>query len=190
MDSDPIEKIVSDILKKYSENYIKDAFELLVKLFGNILKNPTEEKFRMFKRSNEALKKKVCIIKENLELLLKIGYQDVDGDILAFSGNNFANLEKAKKALEREVLSISSKTVSKEELEQKQREELAKKSADEIKLKMIKEREEQKKIQDQIKADQKESLVRDKPTDSVANQLKFGATECKVEFKNSGGGGG
>jgi len=187
MDNDSVENVVQKINDAYSDNFVKESFELLLKLFGNILKNPTEEKFRVFKKSNEALKKKVLIIKENLELLKAIGYIDIDQEILAFNGNNFKNLETAKKLLEATVDNITNKELAKEDLEREQR---AAETNEIIKKSMLKERENQKKIQEKLEADKLEMQQREKPIDSVANQLSFGMCEKKLEFKSSGGGGG
>ena len=188
MDTDPIEKIANKIVDSYSDGYVIDAFELLLKLLGNILKNPTEEKFRTFKKTNETLKKKVLLIKENLQLLKEIGYIEIDSEVLAFNGNNFTKIELAKKVLDAHVQNLQSKMVSKEELEILQREELAKKNKEEIIRNMKHEREQQKKIKEQIEADVKEMSKREKPTDSKATQLEYGMHEKKFEPPQKKGG--
>jgi len=187
MDSDPIKQTVQKICDSYSDHYVKESFELLLKLLGNILKNPTEEKFRVFKKTNEALKKKVLIIKENLQLLKDIGYVDIDQDILAFNGNHFTNIEKAVKLLEAKVEAINSSMLSQEDIETREREERAQQNKEEIIRKMREEREKQKIIKAQIEADHKEMLKREKPTDSNAKPLEFGATIKKFEPPKGGG---
>jgi hypothetical protein len=64
---DKIRKICKEIMNNYKEeayNIIKEAFSLMVKLLMNIARQTNEEKFRTFKKSNQAIKTKILIIKE------------------------------------------------------------------------------------------------------------------------------
>ena len=68
------------------------GLDILHKLIQNIAKSPTEEKFRTFKMTNKAIAAKVMSLQPNgsvLALLKELGYTEVDGEVLAFTGNYF-----------------------------------------------------------------------------------------------------
>ena len=89
MDSgaDEIDKIVEDIYNSYNVNRVMEAFKILNKLFSNIINNPDEEKFKVFKKSNINIQLKVLIIKETLDILKSLGYQEADEERLIFKGD-------------------------------------------------------------------------------------------------------
>ncbi len=188
MDTDPIKDVVINIRKVYSNKYVKDAFGLLIKLFSNILKDRTEEKFRIFNKGNESIQKRVLIIKESLDLLKAMGYIDITEDSLAFNGSNFSNIETTVKILQAEVDEITKSEMSKEDVENMERDQAAKKNLEEVRRKMQEEKEKQMIIKKQMEADKKEIEQREKPGDSKASNLGYGMKECKVEFKSSEGG--
>ena len=58
----------------------------------SIVKNPHEEKFRMIKKTNAAIQKKLLGIKASKsvhELLLSLGYLDMDDEHYVFVGDYF-----------------------------------------------------------------------------------------------------
>jgi hypothetical protein len=56
MEEDPIDPIIETIYKKYPENYVRDAFKILNILFNNIINNPDEDKYKLFKKTNINIK--------------------------------------------------------------------------------------------------------------------------------------
>lgn len=71
----------------------KTAFELIVKLFQNILSNPTETKFRNFNKENENIKTKVLIIPEIIDVLEVLGFRESTNDILVYEGESLDNFK-------------------------------------------------------------------------------------------------
>ena len=67
MEKDPVDKIIENIYSNYSENYVKDAFTIVKKLFNNIINNPDETKYKIFKKTNINIQMKVLFIKEFLD---------------------------------------------------------------------------------------------------------------------------
>jgi hypothetical protein len=49
MEKDPIDDILGNIYNSYNKKYVKEAFKILNILFNNIINNPNEEKFKIFK---------------------------------------------------------------------------------------------------------------------------------------------
>ena len=71
------------------------GLDILHKLISNILKNPTDEKFRVLKKSNKAISSKLMSLQPTgkvMELLFALGYTDIDDDMCAFTGNYFSVL--------------------------------------------------------------------------------------------------
>ena len=62
---------------------------------SSILKNPSEEKFRILKKTNKAIQNKLLSLepKETVhDLLMALGYADLDDEQYAFPGNYFSVL--------------------------------------------------------------------------------------------------
>jgi len=96
---DNLETKIEDIAQIiiYNTNYkietLITAFELLVKLFQNIINNPNEDKFKNFKLTNEAIKTKILFITEITDLLKAIGYEKVNEESLTYKNTTVNSLE-------------------------------------------------------------------------------------------------
>ena len=86
-ESDEIDTIIEDIYNNYNGKRVLEAFKILNKLFNNIINNPDEEKFKIFKKSNINLQLKVLIIKECQDILKSLGYTELDEERLLFKGD-------------------------------------------------------------------------------------------------------
>jgi hypothetical protein len=183
MEGNNIRGICDKIFQKYNETAVKEAFSLILKLLNNILSKPGEDKFRIFKKSNEAIKSKILLLKENLDLIKAIGYVDLDEEMLAFQGEDLGNVKEAVGVLTEYIEIINKKLEEKEYLEKKKKEEDQLRYQKEIDAKFKEEKVRQQKIKDQLEADKKEREKMEKPTDSVGHNLVFGAKVCKFEPK-------
>ena len=79
---------------------VEQCFNLLDKLFTNLINKPDEAKYRLFNKNNEHLKNKVLGIPQSLILLEILGYKIKEGDILELSKQNVNNIQICKKELE------------------------------------------------------------------------------------------
>ena len=189
MDSgaDEIDKIVEDIYNSYNVNRVMEAFKILNKLFSNIINNPDEEKFKVFKKSNINIQLKVLIIKETLDILKSLGYQEADEERLIFKGD-VKRLKYATYSMTNKIKKIEEiMEKQKEEEEEKKQEEIRKEFEERSKI-LMEQKLERERLKEQCMNDRKE-VAQKKIQSSVANDLKFGAKEVKVEFQCSGGGG-
>ena len=188
---DSLESVINDINKKYVDMKIKDALEIIIKLLNNLLKNPNEQKFRIFKKSNEIIKSKVLKMKEFLTLMSVIGYTDLDQDAMMFlDDSNLPKLHKAVDVINKHLKILNVKWQEKEKQEEIIKQDEIKKYNEENKRKFLEEKEKQKKILAQMEYDKEERKKMEKPKDSIGKKLNFGANVCKFEPKNGGGGGG
>jgi hypothetical protein len=183
MNSDNIRDICEKIFQKYNEEKVKDAFALIIKLLNNMLSKPGEDKFRIFKKSNEAIKSKILLLKENLDLMKAIGYIDLDEEMLVFQGDDMTRVKKAVSTLNEYIERIDKQLEEKQYLEKKKKEEDQLLYQKEIDEKFREEKLRKKKIKEQLEADKKEREKMEKPSDSVGNALHFGAKVCKFEPK-------
>ena len=94
------------------------ALELLHKLIHNIFQNPSEEKFRILKKSNNAIKQKLMSLLPNekiLELVEALGYTYLDEEMHVFVGDYFVNLSIGAHMIETEIMKLKMITMNEED---------------------------------------------------------------------------
>ena len=187
-DSDEIDRIVEDIYNNYNGKRVLEAFKILNKLFNNIINDPEEEKFKIFKKSNINLQLKVLIIKECLDMLKVLGYTELDEERLIFKGS-IKRLKYATYSMTKIIFKIEEALEKQQKEEEEKKQEEIRKEFEEKSKKLMEEKMERERLRQQCLNDRKEVAQNMKPKSSVANDLKFGAKEVKVEFTCSGGGG-
>ena len=89
-----LKDMFSDIYKSHPID-AKSAFEILIKLFQNILNHPTEAKFRTFKKTNQTIKTRVLIIPEIIDVLQVLGYTDSTNELMIYEGDSLSNFQIA-----------------------------------------------------------------------------------------------
>ena len=189
LDND-LDKIIEDIMKRYVDSKVKEAFEIMLKLWNNIIKNPTEEKFRIFKKTNEVIKTKVLVMKEFTKLMIAVGYSDLDKDAMMFLEEDHVKLKKGIEAINKSMKILLEKEKEQEKLDEIKKQDEIKRHGENIKRKFKEEKEIQNKIKAQLECDKEERKKVDKPNTSYSKPLKYGANVCKFEPTNTGGGGG
>jgi len=152
----------------------------------NITGQPHQQKFRTIKTTNPKLASSVFNVKGIEQILMNLGFSQEGTDYVLRGDNTLPDLQKTLILLEGKLSILNAPAATgDQELIKKNQALLAQKQAAE---------EEMRKLQaERAKANRidKAAELRDRPpTDSVANELKFGANICKVEFKSSGGRGG
>ena len=187
-DSDEIDRIVEDIYNNYNGKRVLEAFKILNKLFNNIINDPEEEKFKIFKKSNINLQLKVLIIKECLDILKVLGYTELDEERLIFKGS-IKRLKYATYSMTKIIFKIEEALEKQQKEEEEKKQEEIRKEFEAKSKKLMEEKMERERLRQQCLNDRKEVAQNMKPKSSVANDLKFGAKEVKVEFTCSGGGG-
>ena len=187
MEEDPVEKIINNIYKSYSVKFTKEAFKILYKLFSNIINNPDDDRYKIFKKTNINIQLKVLIIKECKELIEKLGYVDNDEESLIFKGD-IKKLKQANYVLKEHLNKIEDKLEEEAQMEEIKRQEDIRKQIEESTRLCNEKKLEREKLTQQCMNDRKEIEQRMKLTDSVAKDLKFGAKHVKVNFECSGGG--
>jgi len=90
-----IKALICEMVLLNKEDQMKDCFNLLNKLFTNLIDKPTENKFRNFNKKNSHLSSKVLNITQSNELLLLLGYKEnsENKDNLELSENNIPNVK-------------------------------------------------------------------------------------------------
>lgn len=173
-----IHELCAQIVSKYSDDPVNTAFVLIIKLLQNIKKSPNEPKFRQFKKSNEAIKTKVLVIKECLQIMKAIGYEDIDDEILAYKDPKVDRVSVAIDIIKKYQSEIEEK-IRQRQLLQKNKE--AQRLNDEINAKLKEEQRKKQEILKQFEYDKQERAKREKASDAVGNELNYGA--CVMNFK-------
>jgi hypothetical protein len=188
MEKTEYKQIIRQIIYKYNHKPILEAFNILLKLFNNIINYPRDSKYKNFKKSNATIRNKILIIDEALSLIHVLGYTKTDDDeILSFNGD-YNNLLECVKYLNKKVKELEYEINNKENSEKKQEEKKIKSTFEEAQIQSKKVLSEKEKILQQIENDKKERAQREKARDSKANDLKYGMHQ--VVFKptsNCGG---
>ncbi len=154
----------------------------------NIVRQPNEDKFRQFKKSNQAIKSRVLVIKETLDIIKEIGYVELDSDLLAFQNSDITNINTAIKVLQEYVDITKIKLDNIEAQKSLENNEEARKLNEEINKKYKEEQLRKLAIQKQMQLDKDENKDR-KAQDSVGTKVEYGAKMCKFEPKNEPRGG-
>jgi len=162
-----------------TENAIA-GLEILHKLINNILKNPKEEKFRILKRTNKAIQAKLMSLspcERVTQLLSALGYEEVDAEISAFTGNYFAVLSHGAFLIDEAAMELKMLTMPEDE---RKKQELILQNRRDYLAKMKADAEYKKMLEENSMKDRKEK-AKEKARDSVPNKLKFGANMVKFE---------
>jgi len=113
-----IHKSLKDIIGKNDPEQVIQGLDILHKLISNILKNPTDEKFRILKKSNKTIQAKLLSLNPYdsvISLLTALGYVEMDGDISAFVGNYFSILNHGAMLIEDECMQLKMMFMTDEE---------------------------------------------------------------------------
>ena len=152
-----LDKTLEEISKKYVESKVKDALDVIFKLLNNILKDPKEQKFRIFKKTNEVIKTRVLVMKEFLIFMKNLGYTDLDSDCMIFTEEkDFSKIKKGIEVINNYLKDLNQKIKNQEKLEDLKHHEEIKKHNEDIKRKFQEEKEKQQKILEQLKYDKEE----------------------------------
>ena len=96
------------------------AFNILVTLVKNIIKDTKNEKFRKIKKSNKSIQTKLMNLNSEdkvINLLETLGYvQDEDDeDVYTFEGEYYAGIIVAARLLDDQIMRLKMKTMSEED---------------------------------------------------------------------------
>jgi hypothetical protein len=83
-----------------------------VKLAGNIIKNPKEEKFRNLNKANNTIKAKVMCFEGITQIILAMGYTNVDESFFKYEGDALWTLKAGIKIIKAELEPIELKYMS------------------------------------------------------------------------------
>jgi hypothetical protein len=171
-------KIIGDIENKYNEDVYYHAFNLLLKLLNNIVNNPNQPVYRQFKKTNEAIKTKILVIKETIDLLKELGYVEEGSEFLVYKDSKVDKLKKAIDLMTTSVKKVEEK-IRQKELIHKNKE--LNKLNEEVNERMREEAKKKEELKRLLELDKQERLTKSKAVDSKANDLKFGATLKKLD---------
>merc|ERR1712086_41932 len=166
-----------------SKNLIA-CYQILVKLFNNIVQKPGEQKFRTIKSTNPKIAATVFSVNGVEEILHNLGFVFENGDYV-FGGNNVADIGNTVLVLEARLSMLTAPTSTADpEILKKNNEMLAQQKARDDEIRKAQE------AKFGAARIDKEPHLRDKPLqESVGNQLAFGRKDITVEFKSQSRGG-
>ena len=157
-----------------------DGMNLLRKLIKNILEKPTEEKFRVLKKTNKTIASKLMSLQPDgsvLQLLAALGYVEVDSDNVAFVGNYFNILSSANFTIKDPIMPMILECMDPEEAK---KEKMIWQNKKDMIEKQKKDQERKKEMERYSQMDRKVKGEEKNP-DSVGNKLTYGANIKKFE---------
>lgn len=99
----------SEVFGEKKEEQIS-GLEILNKLIANIIKNPTDPKFRTIKRSNKTIQTKLLVVQPQVtlfEMLEILGYVDnTEDDSFVFVGDYFMVLKRGYAFIEEAITKL------------------------------------------------------------------------------------
>lgn len=107
-----ISSLINQIKAQNSEQVVSEAFGILLKLISNILVNPTDEKFKVIKKTNKVINEKLLRCAGTIDLVHAVGYEDADENVLIFAGE-IENLYNLKAEIQAVITSDSQKNSNK-----------------------------------------------------------------------------
>lgn len=171
---------MAGILANNDDQKVIAGLDILHKLIQNILKNPTDQKYRILKKTNKTIQQKLLGLNPSgivMELIEAFGYIQIDEEQHAFAGDYFAVLMEGSQIVDAETMKLKMKYMSEEE---KAKQELIQKNREEYKAKAKADAEYKRQLEE---LSQKERKVKqaEKNQEGKANQIKFGANLVKFE---------
>ena len=91
--------LINQIKEKNPESVVKEAFTIFLKLIENILKVPSNEKFKVINKGNKTVVEKWLICEGIVNLALAVGYEESDAVNLYFTGE-IENLQNLKQSIQ------------------------------------------------------------------------------------------
>ena len=169
-----ITAVLDLVLSENGDHTLMTGLDILVKLLTNIIKNPKDEKFRMIKRTNPAINKKLLTVTLIDQLILALGYVELNMEFYKYESENIPLLVQARNAIEERLNKIKEKYMTPED---KKKAELIAHQQKLAKEAQRKKREEMDRMQKLSMHDRKEKGEEEVKA-SHANELNFGANVC------------
>lgn len=160
--------ILANLKERYDQEKLVEAVRLVIKLFENIVNNPTEEKYRSVKKSNVTLQSKVFCFSGIERIFTELGFTQ-DGEFYRIGNQSIMPIRDAVIILRAQEVSLQTRRVENE---------AANKRIAELQAERNHQEEHKKKLLEQMKQDraEKKQFLKDHPvTDSKANKLNFGS---------------
>ena len=82
------------IVKSHDQKKALDGLDILFKLLSNIVKNPNEDKYRQIKGTNKTIAEKLMSLTGVQQLLLTMGFQELEQGIYLYIGENVLPVAK------------------------------------------------------------------------------------------------
>lgn len=175
-----VQQCLDEIVASNDVNKAIAGLDILHKLISNILKNPGEDQFRIFKKSNKAIQGKVLALQPSgviIRLIEALGYINLDDDFHTFTGDYFVVLGAGSRMIETESMKLKMTLMSEED---RKKQELIMANQAAYRAKQQADAEFKKKLVEQQERDRLEKKHQ-KIEASHANELKFGANLVKFE---------
>ena len=111
-----IATLSDNIVKENQDKVVIEGLEILLTLIGNIFKDPRKEQFRMIKKSNQKIKDKLLSLSGQIhDLIVALGYVDVDEDFYSFVGDYFSVLKRGQEIIQQKLMPLKVKYMTPEE---------------------------------------------------------------------------
>ncbi|RLN68272.1 hypothetical protein BBJ29_000851 [Phytophthora kernoviae] len=84
------------------------AAETLIKMLGNVVKNPQEEKFRKIRLSNAAIQSKLVAVPGAVDILTEAGFSklELDGEVYLMLAADVFQVERVQSAIDRTEVAL------------------------------------------------------------------------------------
>jgi len=95
-----MEEFLKDVAQELPQDRSSAAYATLAKVMGNILRNPTEPKFRTLRKDNRLVADNICSSLAAVSLLLLVGFEDHDSTFCCPEGTDLEQMRAVSEALQ------------------------------------------------------------------------------------------
>jgi len=101
-----MDEFLADIRRELPPDESSEVYATLGKIFGNILRNPEQAKFRTLKKDNRLVAERVCGSMGAISLLFMVGFEDTDETYTCPMTTNLEQMLQAKETIDHMTMSL------------------------------------------------------------------------------------
>lgn len=101
-----MDEFLLDLHQELPAEQAKEICRTLAKVFGNILANPSEPKFRTLKKDNKSVAERICISIAAVQLLIQVGFEDHDESYCCPENSDLEHMRIIREGLENATMDL------------------------------------------------------------------------------------
>lgn len=101
-----MDEFIADIRRELPPDESSEVYATLAKIFGNILRNPEQAKFRTLKKDNRLVAERVCTSMGAVSMLVMVGFEETNDAYICPLTTDLGQMARAKETIEDMTMSL------------------------------------------------------------------------------------